>query len=161
MASIGFHALVGSIVLAGADCLARSAGMAAAMTAPVAKAPAVADKGGIPQSPYADGTGDSEIDRLNASQLDKNYRGPYYMPGQPVPPAQAIQPPDAATRTSRALDETAPRHAAPLASPLAPPSARPLIQPSPSPLAPPFAAPAAPDRLERPVPFDEHQAPAR
>ena len=34
-----------------------------------------------PRSHYADGTGDSDVDRLNAGQLDRNYRGPWH----PVP----------------------------------------------------------------------------
>ncbi len=32
-------------------------------------------------------TGDSEVDRLNSLQLDENYKGPYYPPGSPPPPA--------------------------------------------------------------------------
>ncbi|MCQ8241360.1 hypothetical protein [Rhizosaccharibacter radicis] len=40
-----------------------------------------------PSSPYRDGTGNSEIERLNSSQLDQNYRGPYYqVPPRPVMP---------------------------------------------------------------------------
>lgn len=40
-----------------------------------------------PQSSiYSDGTGDNMIDRLNNAQLDQNYQGPYYLPGQKIPP---------------------------------------------------------------------------
>ena len=42
-----------------------------------------------PRSHYADGTGDSDIDRLNAGQLDRNYRGPW----RPVPSGRAMIPP--------------------------------------------------------------------
>ncbi len=44
-------------------------------------------------------TGDSQTDRLNAGQLDRNYRGPwYYKNGQPAPPpgAAATSPPPGA-----------------------------------------------------------------
>ncbi len=40
-------------------------------------------------SHYADGTGDSDVDRLNAGQLDRNYRGPWH----PVPPGREMVPP--------------------------------------------------------------------
>lgn len=40
-----------------------------------------------PQSSmYSDGTGDNMIDKLNNAQLDQNYQGPYYLPGQKIPP---------------------------------------------------------------------------
>ena len=43
--------------------------------------------GPMPQSSiYSDGTGDNMIDRLNNAQLDQNYQGPYYLPGQKIPP---------------------------------------------------------------------------
>ena len=35
-------------------------------------------------------TGDSQVDRLNAQQLNENYRGPYYI-GRPPPPG--VRPP--------------------------------------------------------------------
>ena len=38
-------------------------------------------------------TGNSETDRLNSMQLDQNYRGPTYAPGQPPPPAMAAPAP--------------------------------------------------------------------
>ena len=34
-------------------------------------------------------TGDSQIEQLNAAQLDQNYKGPY----TPLPPASAVPPP--------------------------------------------------------------------
>jgi hypothetical protein len=37
-------------------------------------------------------TGDSEVERLNEMQLDRNYRGPTYLPGQPPPPAVPMRP---------------------------------------------------------------------
>ncbi len=43
-----------------------------------------------PRSHYADGTGNSDVDRLNAGQLDENYRGPWH----PVPPGRGMMPPD-------------------------------------------------------------------
>ena len=43
-----------------------------------------------PRTRYVDGTGDMLIDRLNESQLDQNYNGPVYYPGQPIPPFRAI-----------------------------------------------------------------------
>ena len=42
-----------------------------------------------PRSHYADGTGDSDVDRLNAGQLDRNYRGPWHQ----VPPGREMIPP--------------------------------------------------------------------
>ncbi len=42
-----------------------------------------------PRSHYADGTGDSDVDRLNAGQLDRNYRGPWH----PVSPGREMIPP--------------------------------------------------------------------
>ncbi len=42
-----------------------------------------------PRSHYVDGTGDSDVDRLNAGQLDRNYRGPWH----PVPPGREMIPP--------------------------------------------------------------------
>ncbi|GAA09844.1 hypothetical protein ATPR_2848 [Acetobacter tropicalis NBRC 101654] len=30
------------------------------------------------------------VDSLNASQLDQNYKGPVYYPGQPIPPFRPI-----------------------------------------------------------------------
>ncbi|GAN69335.1 hypothetical protein [Acetobacter orleanensis] len=41
-------------------------------------------------SRYVDGTGDMLVDKLNASQLNQNYKGPVYYPGQPIPPFQPI-----------------------------------------------------------------------
>ncbi|AOW46872.1 hypothetical protein A4S02_08940 [Acetobacter ascendens] len=35
---------------------------------------------------YSDGTGDNMIDKLNNAQLDQNYQGLYYFPGQKIPP---------------------------------------------------------------------------
>ncbi|WP_336762473.1 hypothetical protein [Asaia sp. VD9] len=46
---------------------------------------------GGPSGHYADGTGNSMIDSLNAAQLNDNYRGPYYTPGQAPPPFQPVQ----------------------------------------------------------------------
>ena len=43
----------------------------------------------LPRSHYADGTGDSDVDRLNAGQLDRNYRGPWH----PVSPGREMIPP--------------------------------------------------------------------
>ncbi|WP_193561105.1 MULTISPECIES: hypothetical protein [Acetobacter] len=41
----------------------------------------------MPQSSiYSDGTGNNMVDKLNNAQLDQNYRGPYYFPGQKIPP---------------------------------------------------------------------------
>ncbi|WP_051537213.1 hypothetical protein [Asaia prunellae] len=40
---------------------------------------------------YADGTGNSMIDRLNASQLNDNYRGPYYHRGEAPPAFRPVQ----------------------------------------------------------------------
>lgn len=45
-----------------------------------------------PPPRYSDGTGNELVDRLNNAQLNQNYRGPYYYPGQPVPPFQATAP---------------------------------------------------------------------
>lgn len=39
---------------------------------------------------YADGTGNSAIDRLNASQLNDNYKGPYYHRGEAPPAFQPV-----------------------------------------------------------------------
>lgn len=39
-------------------------------------------------------TGDSETERLNAMQLDQNYRGPYYPVGSAPPPVVAPLPPE-------------------------------------------------------------------
>lgn len=39
---------------------------------------------------YEDGTGDMLVDSLNSSQLDQNYKGPVYYPGQPIPPFRPI-----------------------------------------------------------------------
>lgn len=47
-------------------------------------------RGSEPRSHYADGTGNMLVDRLNESQLDQNYKGPVYYPGQPIPPFRAI-----------------------------------------------------------------------
>lgn len=41
-------------------------------------------------SAYPDGTGDSLIDKLNNAQLDQNYQGPYYFPGQKIPPFKSV-----------------------------------------------------------------------
>ncbi len=41
-----------------------------------------------PRSHYADGTGNSDVDRLNAGELDENYRGPWH----PVPPGRGMTP---------------------------------------------------------------------
>lgn len=43
-----------------------------------------------PRSRYVDGTGDMLVDRLNESQLDENYKGPVYYPGQPIPSFRGI-----------------------------------------------------------------------
>ena len=43
-----------------------------------------------PRSHYPDGTGNSDVDRLNAGQLDGNYRGPWH----PAPPGRGMVPPD-------------------------------------------------------------------
>ena len=43
-----------------------------------------------PRSPYADDTGNSDVDRLNAGQLDQNYRGPWH----PAVPGHGMMPPD-------------------------------------------------------------------
>ncbi|NVN01477.1 MULTISPECIES: hypothetical protein [Asaia] len=40
---------------------------------------------------YADGTGNSVIDRLNSSQLNDNYKGPYYHRGEAPPAFRPVQ----------------------------------------------------------------------
>ncbi len=45
------------------------------------------------QNDAGNDTGDSEVDRLNSMQLDKNYKGPYYAPGTPPPPSAPMASP--------------------------------------------------------------------
>lgn len=42
------------------------------------------------RSTYPDGTGDSAVDSLNNAQLNENYQGPYYHPGEAIPPGSAL-----------------------------------------------------------------------
>ena len=45
---------------------------------------------GVPNPRYPDGTGDDVVGQLNDAQLDRNYRGPVYLPGQPPPPPMPV-----------------------------------------------------------------------
>ena len=75
----------------------RSAPVILAIMVAGLAARAVADpRQGIPNPRYPDGTGNSAVDQLNNAQLDQNYRGPFYYPGQAAPdpaPPPAVRPP--------------------------------------------------------------------
>ncbi|MBO1326651.1 hypothetical protein K2X14_16070 [Acetobacter sp. TBRC 12305] len=130
MAFPGFRTLLTGVALAGSCCLVHPAGLAApAHTAETSR------------SHYADGTGDSEIDRLNASQLDENYHGPYYTPGQTPPPTQA------------ASHNGAPHAAMPPPSGVAPYMDNTgTAPPTTAPLAPPLSPTLPPEKMENPAP---------
>ncbi len=52
---------------------------------------------GVPNPLYPDGTGNDAVEQLNNAQLDQNYRGPVYYPGQ-IPPSSrpiGMPPPNA------------------------------------------------------------------
>ncbi|MCQ9156576.1 hypothetical protein [Acidomonas methanolica] len=85
------------------------------------------------RSPYADGTGNSAVGDLNAAQLNQNYKGPYYYPGQPIPPARAsILPPAASARGAAPVAPVAPAPAsAPRAASMIAPAATHLPPPVP------------------------------
>ncbi|BBC81804.1 hypothetical protein GOX1328 (plasmid) [Acetobacter orientalis] len=67
--------------------LARAA--ATSFDARATEGPSTVPKTGA-RAHYEDGTGDMLVDSLNASQLDQNYKGPVYYPGQPIPPFRPI-----------------------------------------------------------------------
>ncbi|MCO6160086.1 hypothetical protein ACFFGF_03900 [Asaia lannensis] len=52
---------------------------------------AMARQGPVASPRYADGTGNSMIDQLNSSQLNNNYKGPYYHRGEAPPPFRPVQ----------------------------------------------------------------------
>ncbi|MFC0501606.1 hypothetical protein [Asaia krungthepensis] len=56
---------------------------------------AMAQQGPAYSPRYADGTGNNMIDQLNSSQLNNNYKGPYYNRGEAPPPFRPVhvQPP--------------------------------------------------------------------
>jgi len=51
---------------------------------------AFAQQGPAPHR-YADGTGNNMIEQLNSSQLNNNYKGPYYNRGEAPPPFRPVQ----------------------------------------------------------------------
>ncbi|WP_035376012.1 hypothetical protein [Acetobacter nitrogenifigens] len=53
-----------------------------------------------PNSAYPDGTGDSEVDGLNAAQIGGAYAGPYYRRDQPAPAARPVTPRGASSATA-------------------------------------------------------------
>lgn len=59
---------------------------------------------------YEDGTGDMLVDSLNASQLDQNYKGPVYYPGQPIPPFRPIDTDHLAPSGSETAKKTSSSH---------------------------------------------------
>ncbi len=78
-----------SILLASAAVLAVAVFAAPAAQAANARNP----YGNIDRSnDKGNNTGDSEVDRLNDMQLDRNYTGPRYPVGTPPPPPAAIPP---------------------------------------------------------------------
>lgn len=99
-------------------------GPASPSTAPTPKpATPTTTQTATPPNRYSDGTGDELVDRLNNAQLNQNYRGPYYYPGQPVPPFQATAPDKltpATPATSPAV--TGPKPTTPQQAPLTPPA---------------------------------------
>ncbi|MBE7210296.1 MAG: hypothetical protein INR65_04700 [Gluconacetobacter diazotrophicus] len=99
----------------------------AAPAALAAPRPGAADPPQSSASNYSDGTGDSAVDSLNASQLDNNYRGPRYQ----------VQ-----HGTNRPLDGSAPPPAVPLYRPPVAVAPRAAAYPPPPPL-PASGAPSA------------------
>ncbi|CAI9119352.1 hypothetical protein [Brytella acorum] len=73
-------ALTGAVLATVTPPLARETKTPVTVASPAAK----------PTSTYPDGTGDSAVDRLNDAQINANYQGPYYHPGEPIPPERAI-----------------------------------------------------------------------
>lgn len=54
-------------------------------------------------------TGDSRVDGLNAGQLDRNYRGPTYQPGQAPPQPGSVTPSPAQGTSPAPAGAAAPR----------------------------------------------------
>lgn len=50
------------------------------------------------------------VDSLNASQLDQNYKGPVYYPGQPIPPFRPIDTDHLAPSGSETAKKTSSSH---------------------------------------------------
>lgn len=70
-------------LLAALACLSASPALAQPAAAPQPP----------PSSPYADGTGNSQVDTLNNSQTDQNYTGWHQVPPSPEMPSRPDAPP--------------------------------------------------------------------